>query len=450
MVLQCLVSAILVLLGGTLAVGAEPSAAEEPAFTDAERELLEITTAYRRAETTFFESIEDLPEEDLYAYAEQYPRHDPSVPFLEPLRDFERAHRGTPVGLLAGTEVLGVAARCGDPRIEAVRHRRELLTILPAYRDSDLLPRVLQSLAGGSNTWEALPLLDRLARDVDAPPTTRAMAKFVHAEIAIQARDARPIFERRLARSGTSDTPRARAEKTLDRLALDALPSPERAEADATRGITYLEELARSDDGLRIPAYRAADEARPETWPIVRFDPEGTKTQPLIRDRAAGELFRERHLKVGRPAPDLAVDLLDGTKWSLADQKGRTVVIQFSFTGCGGCEQMYPTLAAIAKDYGDRVSVLTVMSDRDRADTVAAVESGKITWHVTWEAGRGPVTLGWGVSGFPSVYVIDRDGRIANAVDLALDEIRPRIEELVGPSGPTPPAASTAGPHQNE
>ena len=61
------------------------------------------------------------------------------------------------------------------------------------------------------------------------------------------------------------------------------------------------------------------------------------------------------------------------------------------------------------------------------------IDSGQITWRCWWDGGTtGPITTRWGVSRFPTVYVLDRDGKIRHtelrgdpldkAVDLLLDE----------------------------
>jgi hypothetical protein len=103
---------------------------------------------------------------------------------------------------------------------------------------------------------------------------------------------------------------------------------------------------------------------------LVRRGPEGTTT---ILFRAAGDLeqlvgtsldplygtfdtFRENLLKNGLPAFE-AVDLT-GEAWSSERLQGRTVVLNFWFTGCGPCVAEIPELNRVvsggqkARDFG--------------------------------------------------------------------------------------------------
>ena len=83
----------------------------------------------------------------------------------------------------------------------------------------------------------------------------------------------------------------------------------------------------------------------------------------------------------------------------------------------------------LKKLYPDKLSILSVMVDKDLADTIEAVESGKITWDVAWDGDRGPIATRWAISRFPTVYVIGRDG-IVTGVDLRGDELTDRIVDL--------------------
>jgi AhpC/TSA family len=53
------------------------------------------------------------------------------------------------------------------------------------------------------------------------------------------------------------------------------------------------------------------------------------KTPPTLADVAKVELFELRNLRVGKTAPDIAGEDLDGVKFKLSDYKGKVVVLDF-------------------------------------------------------------------------------------------------------------------------
>ncbi len=150
---------------------------------------------------------------------------------------------------------------------------------------------------------------------------------------------------------------------------------------------------------------------------------------PLVKELAAGLLFKEQHLREGKPAPDLKLQLVSGEDWSLADQRGKTVIIQFSFKGCGPCEAMYPDLRELAAAHKEKLAILSIMVDEKKADTTDAVNSGKLAWNVHWDGDRGPIATQWAVPSFPTVYVIGPDGRIVSN-GLRGNQLKAKIAEL--------------------
>jgi len=53
------------------------------------------------------------------------------------------------------------------------------------------------------------------------------------------------------------------------------------------------------------------------------------KGQRTLGDEAKGELFEIRNLRIGKTAPDIEGEDLDGTKFKLSDYRGKVVVIDF-------------------------------------------------------------------------------------------------------------------------
>jgi thiol-disulfide isomerase/thioredoxin len=155
-----------------------------------------------------------------------------------------------------------------------------------------------------------------------------------------------------------------------------------------------------------------------------------------------------------KPAPELRLQSLDGREYSLAELKGKTVVIDFWATWCPPCEFQIPVLNAIYDAWRDRgVMVLGVSVDTDGAAVVAP--------YAAEHKVRYPVLLGdealarrFGAVGFPTSVIVAPDGTIGRAHPglLEQDELDARIACLqpataLPPSGA--PAEPVAGPEES-
>lgn len=118
----------------------------------------------------------------------------------------------------------------------------------------------------------------------------------------------------------------------------------------------------------------------------------------------------------GEAAPDFVAVDLDGVEHRLADLKGRKVLLFLWAPWCGVCKVVAPNVASIAKGADDeKLVVLSVaFAFNDRAQVEKVAREAKIP---------SPVLLGpaafeedYGVSAYPTIYMIDEEGRIRHAV----------------------------------
>jgi peroxiredoxin len=117
--------------------------------------------------------------------------------------------------------------------------------------------------------------------------------------------------------------------------------------------------------------------------------------------------------ETARPAPDFTLDQLGGGQVSLAELRGKTVVLDFWATWCPPCEFQVPELNRFYDAHrsdGD-VVVYGVSVDVDGPEVVQA-------W-TTEKQVRYPILLGGeslarslGALGFPTLYVIGPEGQI--------------------------------------
>lgn len=115
-----------------------------------------------------------------------------------------------------------------------------------------------------------------------------------------------------------------------------------------------------------------------------------------------------------KPAPDFTLPDLDGRATRLSQYRGRVVVLVFWATWCPDCRKELPSLQTLVRAYRPRGVEAVLVSFREDAAHVREVarERGydaRILVDTT-----GDVTGGvYGVFGPPTVYLIDREGRLA-------------------------------------
>jgi len=128
----------------------------------------------------------------------------------------------------------------------------------------------------------------------------------------------------------------------------------------------------------------------------------------------------ENDLSKGRVAPDFALQDVSGKTVRLKDYIGKTVVLDFFFYGCPGCLQIAPVLDSLEQTYaGKPVVFISISIDRDKATWLKGIGrfSGKhgVQLYTNGEGGTHPVIKIYQVSSYPSLVIIDRQGKIVEA-----------------------------------
>lgn len=133
-------------------------------------------------------------------------------------------------------------------------------------------------------------------------------------------------------------------------------------------------------------------------------------------------------LAVGQQAPDWALETSDGKAVRLADLRGNVVVMDFWSTWCGPCKLAMPSVQMVHETFKDRpVKVFGIdVWEKEGAEPAEYMKSKKLTYTLLLHGDK--VADDYRVSGIPSFYVIDREGRVAYAASGYLPN---REKELV-------------------
>jgi peroxiredoxin len=159
---------------------------------------------------------------------------------------------------------------------------------------------------------------------------------------------------------------------------------------------------------------------------------------------------------VGRPFA-LEGPTLAGKQVSVADYRGKVVLIDFWATRCPPCVEELPNvLAAYEKYHGDGFEVLGVSLDTSRERLEKFVKQQNMPWPQVFfdeEEKRGwnsPAAREHGVNAIPATFLLDREGNVA-ATNLRGARVARTVAFLLGNGGggnarPGVPPASGAIP----
>ncbi|HSU66398.1 MAG TPA: redoxin family protein [Tepidisphaeraceae bacterium] len=114
----------------------------------------------------------------------------------------------------------------------------------------------------------------------------------------------------------------------------------------------------------------------------------------------------------GKAAPQFKLDGLDGKPVSLADLKGKVVVLDFWATWCGPCRASLPHLNKLYNSEKDKgLQVFAVNEQEDKSDAQKFVDETKLDVPVLLDS-EGKVGNQYGVTGIPQTVVIGKDGKV--------------------------------------
>jgi len=135
---------------------------------------------------------------------------------------------------------------------------------------------------------------------------------------------------------------------------------------------------------------------------------------------------------VNRPAPGFVLKTFEGNAISLADFRGRPVVINFWASWCPPCRDEAPLIERTWRAYKNRDLIFIGVNIQDRREDALNYMR---EFNITYPNGPDPtgeISIDYGVSGLPVTFFVSRDGKIVRRWVGALEPsvLNRSIEEI--------------------
>ncbi|MDP9025058.1 MAG: TlpA family protein disulfide reductase [Candidatus Eremiobacteraeota bacterium] len=137
----------------------------------------------------------------------------------------------------------------------------------------------------------------------------------------------------------------------------------------------------------------------------------------------------------GRPAPLFALRDDRGAPVSLADYRGKVVVVNLWASWCPPCRAEMPDLQRLASAYASRGVVVIGVNQGESAQRARAFSAALRIAFPIWLDPQQQYGRVFTAAGLPTTVFVGRNGRVVRGVDgaLSFDEMRAAIAALLAP-----------------
>src|SRR6476619_559483 len=120
-------------------------------------------------------------------------------------------------------------------------------------------------------------------------------------------------------------------------------------------------------------------------------------------------------LTIGSPFPDFNETDINGKPVSVANYKGKVVLVDFWATWCGPCVAELPNVLKAYQKYHDKgFEILGISLDQDKEKLTGFTKEKNMTWQQYFDGKGWQSKLGakYGINSMPATFLLDKDGKI--------------------------------------
>ena len=149
-------------------------------------------------------------------------------------------------------------------------------------------------------------------------------------------------------------------------------------------------------------------------FPETKQGKSADKVLESIAKQAAAKKIRDS-LAVGTVFPDFDEKDLAGKPLSIANYKGKVVLIDFWATWCGPCVGELPNvLKAYEKHHPNGFEIIGISLDKDKAKLESFTKEKNMPWQQFFDGlfWNNKLSTKYGVNSIPATYLLDGEGKI--------------------------------------
>jgi len=233
------------------------------------------------------------------------------------------------------------------------------------------------------------------AADTDAAKDVRAVIKKVQAKLQ-QGKDKEADFNAELKEF---DTLIAKYKTT----------APDAAgEAAFMKALLYVQVIDDNEKGAELMRGVKKD------FGGTKFGKQADQALASIEHDAEAKKIADS-LKPGAKFPDFTEKDVDGKSLSLANYKGKTVLVDFWATWCGPCKAELPNVIETYNKYHAKgFEIVGISLDTDKEKLKSFIKEKDMTWQQYFD-GKGwqnKLSTQYGITAIPATFLLDGEGKI--------------------------------------